>query len=141
MRYQLLYLTRVPAAAVVDDAVNLAGKAGKRSASGFVNAVLRTVSRSRKPCPLPRGRTAWRTRKMLKARRPTMVDRDAALEYFSITLSHPRWLAARWYDRLGFDAAEAWMKFNNTAAPVTLRANRLRTSVDATRAPALEATT
>jgi 16S rRNA (cytosine967-C5)-methyltransferase len=57
-------------------------------------------------------------------------DRDAALEYLSITLSHPRWLAARWYDRLGFDAAEAWMKFNNTAAPVTLRVNRLRTSVE-----------
>ena len=115
--YQLLYLTRVPAAAVVDDAVNLAGRAGKRSASGFVNAVLRTVSRSRKSLPLPA--------------RPERTDnRDAALEYLSITLSHPRWLAARWYDRLGFDAAEAWMKFNNTAAPLTLRVNRLRASVE-----------
>ncbi len=36
------------------------------------------------------------------------------------------WLAARWYDRLGFDAAEAWMRFNNAPAPLTLRANRLR---------------
>jgi 16S rRNA (cytosine967-C5)-methyltransferase len=115
--YQLLYLTRVPAAAVVDDAVNLAGKAGKRSASGFVNAVLRTVSRSRKALPLP-------------PRPDKTDDRDAALEYFSITLSHPRWLAARWYDRLGFDAAEAWMKFNNTSAPVTLRVNRLKASVE-----------
>ena len=50
----------------------------------------------------------------------------AALDYFSITLSHPRWLAARWYDRLGFDAAEAWQQFNNAPGPVTLRANRLR---------------
>ena len=50
----------------------------------------------------------------------------AALEYFSITLSHPRWLAARWYDRLGFEAAEAWLQFNNTPGSVTLRANRLR---------------
>ena len=57
-------------------------------------------------------------------------DRDAALEYFSVTLSHPRWLAARWYDRLGFEAAEAWLKFNNKAAPLTLRANRLRTTRD-----------
>ena len=32
--YQLLHLTRVPASAVVDDAVNLAGRAGKRSAAG-----------------------------------------------------------------------------------------------------------
>ena len=43
--YQLLHLTRVPAAAVVDDAVELVKRAGKRSASGFVNAVLRTISR------------------------------------------------------------------------------------------------
>src|SRR5687767_15979348 len=42
--YQLLHLARVPAAAVVDDAVDLARRAGKQSASGFVNAVLRTVS-------------------------------------------------------------------------------------------------
>src|SRR5439155_26300222 len=37
--YQLLHLTRVPAAAVVDDAVNLTKRAGKKSAAGFVNAV------------------------------------------------------------------------------------------------------
>src|SRR5947208_422470 len=40
--YQLLHLTRVPASAVVDDAVNLVKRAGKKSAGGFVNAVLRT---------------------------------------------------------------------------------------------------
>src|SRR4029077_1899091 len=42
--YQLLHLTRVPAAAVVDDAVNLVRRAGKTSATGFVNAVLRALS-------------------------------------------------------------------------------------------------
>ena len=55
------------------------------------------------------------------------AHRDAAvLDYFSITLSHPRWLAARWYDRMGFEATEGWLTFNNSAAPLTLRANRLR---------------
>jgi 16S rRNA (cytosine967-C5)-methyltransferase len=111
--YQLLHLTRVPASAVVDDAVDLTRRAGKRSASGFVNAVLRTISRRRHALPLP-------------PRPGDPADRDGALAYFSITLSHPRWLAARWYDRLGFDAAEAWMQFNNTPGSVTLRANRLR---------------
>ena len=111
--YQLLHHSRVPASAVVDDAVNLARRAGKRSAAGFVNAVLRTISRQRKALPLPR-------------RPEDPADRTAALEYFSVTLSHPRWLVARWYDRLGFDAAEAWLTFNNSPAPLTLRANRLR---------------
>src|SRR5215813_14543861 len=43
--YQLLHLTRVPAAAVVDDAVDLTRRAKKRSATGFVNAVLRSEER------------------------------------------------------------------------------------------------
>src|SRR5438034_5137999 len=51
--YQLLHLTRVPASAVVDDAVNLVRRAGKRSAAGFVNAVLRELSRKRRHLPLP----------------------------------------------------------------------------------------
>jgi 16S rRNA (cytosine967-C5)-methyltransferase len=52
-------------------------------------------------------------------------DREAALEYLSITLSHPRWLVDRWLARFGFDVAESWLKFNNTPAPLTLRANTL----------------
>jgi 16S rRNA (cytosine967-C5)-methyltransferase len=110
--YQLLHLTRVPAAAVVNDAVDLVGRAGKRSAAGLVNALLRRISRKRESLPLPI--------------RPTDTgDRLAAIEYLSITLSHPRWLAVRWLDRLGFDATETWMRYNNTPAPLTLRANRL----------------
>jgi 16S rRNA (cytosine967-C5)-methyltransferase len=56
---------------------------------------------------------------------------DAALDYLSITLSHPRWLAARWLERLGFETAESWMQFNNAAAPLTLRTNRLVTTGEA----------
>jgi 16S rRNA (cytosine967-C5)-methyltransferase len=113
--YQMLHLTRVPASAVVDDAVDLTRRAGKQSASGFVNAILREISRRRNKLPLP-------------PRPSDLTNREAALDYLSITLSHPRWLAARWYDRLGFNAAEAWMRFDNTAAPVTLRVNRFKTT-------------
>lgn len=111
--YQVLYLTRVPASAVVDDAVDLARRAGKGSAAGFVNAILRTISRKRQALPLP-------------ARPVDPYDVGAALDYFSITLSHPRWLARRWLERCGFDATEAWLRFNNSPAPLTLRANTLR---------------
>jgi 16S rRNA (cytosine967-C5)-methyltransferase len=115
--YQLLYLTRVPSSAVVDDAVNLTRRAGKTSAAGFVNAVLRSVSRCRSNPPLPQ--------------RPALTtDREPALDYLSAGHSHPRWLAARWYDRLGFDVTERWMAFNNTPAPLTLRVNRLRLSAE-----------
>ena len=111
--YQLLHLTRVPASAVVDDAVKLTGRAGKRSASGLVNAVLRSISRSRHVLPLPQ-------------RPDDPFDRVKAIEYLSVTLSHPRWLVERWLDRFGFDATERWLQFDNAPAPLTLRANRLR---------------
>lgn len=108
--FQLLHLDRVPAAAVVNDAVELAGKAGKRSASGFVNALLRRVSRERAHLPLPAG---------------------PPIEFLAITLSHPRWLAARWLSRHGAAAAEAWERFDNAPAPLTIRANTLRTTREA----------
>ena len=113
--FQLLHLDRVPASAAVNDAVNLARKAGKRSAAPLVNAVLRRVSRERGHLPLPRR---------------IVGDREAEIEYLATTLSHPPWLAARWRDRYGFENAEAWCRFDNEPAPLTLRANRLRITRD-----------
>ena len=106
--FQLLHLDRVPASAAVNDAVSLTRKAGKTSAAPLANAVLRRVSRERNRLPLPK--------------------EDARLDYLSTTLSHPRWLVERWNARFGFDAAKAWATFNNAPAPLTLRANRLKTS-------------
>jgi 16S rRNA (cytosine967-C5)-methyltransferase len=116
--YQLLHLTRVPASAAIDDGVDLVKRARKRSATGFANAVLRSVARTRHALPLP-------------PRPDGPGDRAATLDYLSITLSHPRWLAERWLDRVGFERAEAWMRFNNEPASLTLRANRLRTTREA----------
>lgn len=125
--YQLLHLTRVPAAAVVDDAVNLVGRAGKQSARGFVNAVLRSISRRRSALPLP-------------PRPSSSADREAVLAYLATTLSHPRWLVERWLDRFGFDATERWLTYNNTPPGLTVRANTIRTTVEAlqTRLAALD---
>ena len=117
--FQLLHLDRVPASAAVNDAVDLTRRAGKKSAAPLVNAVLRRVSRERGTLPLPP--------------RPETGGRDLPaepggplLDYLSITLSHPRWLVARWLQRYGFDAAEAWARFDNAPAALTLRVNRLR---------------
>jgi len=113
--FQLLHLDRVPAAAVVDDAVEMARKVGKRSAAGFVNALLRRASRERDRLPLPQ---EPRDRE----------NREAAIDYLSTTLSHPRWLIERWIDRIGYDATVAWARFDNQPAPLTLRVNTLRTT-------------
>ena len=126
--YQLLHLNRVPAAAAVHDAVELARRAGKGSATGLVNAVLRAITRERQQLPLPE------PPEFMPSTDPLASDADgrlggaraAALDYLSITLSHPRWLVERWLDRHGFAIAAAWARFNNTPAPLTLRVNRLK---------------
>jgi 16S rRNA (cytosine967-C5)-methyltransferase len=108
--YQILHLDRVPASAVVNDAVTLARRAGHARAAGVVNAILRRLSRSRSSLPLP--------------------DATDPRAHLSITWSHPGWLADRWLERYGFEAALGWVRFNNTAAPLTLRANALLTTRD-----------
>ena len=121
--YQLLHLDRVPAHAVVADAVELARESGARRAAGFVNAVLRTLADRRRPFTLPPAPRADATG---AGNGPA---RRAALDYLAVTLSHPRWLVERWLDRHGLQAAEAWAQFNNRPAPVTLRANTARNTV------------
>ena len=123
--YQLLHLDRVPAAAVVDDAVSLARGARHARAAGFVNAVMRTLSRSRDALGLP-------------PNPGPDPPRQEALAYLGVTQSHPDWLVTRWLDRYGFDRAAAWTAFNNAVPAVTLRANRLVISRDDLRR-ALEA--
>jgi 16S rRNA (cytosine967-C5)-methyltransferase len=113
--FQLLHLDRVPASAAVNDAVQMTKKAGKTSAAPFVNALLRRASRERNRLPLPPR---------------TPGDERGELDYLEQTLSHPRWLVERWRARYGFEAAEAWCRFDNEAAPLALRANRLRIGRD-----------
>lgn len=116
--FQLLHLDRIPASAAVNDAVDLARKAGKESAGGLVNAVLRRISRERARLPLPP--------------RPAIpAEPSAAIDYLAGTLSHPEWLVTRWLGRHGFESAEAWAQFDNGPAALTLRANTLRTTRDA----------
>jgi 16S rRNA (cytosine967-C5)-methyltransferase len=74
--YQLRYLDRLPAHAVVDDSVELVRRAHKRSACGFVNAVLRKVDRREVEFP------------------------DPATEF-----SVPAWLLERWESRYGQEVA------------------------------------
>ena len=113
--YQLLHLDRVPPAAAVNESVRLVKRVGRTSAAGFVNAVLRRVGAARRAPGLPPPPDG-------------SADREAALAYLGVSLSHPRWLVERWVDRYGFRETADWLRFNNTSPPLTLRANRLRTT-------------
>lgn len=108
--FQLLYLSRLPASAVINDAVELTRRAGKSSASGLANAVLRALSRERQTL-------TW----------PPPGDPD----HLAIVYSHPRWLIERWSARYGVDDTIAWLAFNNQPATLCLAANRHLTTREA----------
>jgi len=103
--FQLIYLSRLPPSAIINDAVELTRRAGKTSAAGLVNAVLRAVSKE--------------------------VERLTWPDDISIVHSHPRWLVDRWTARYGEPAALDWLQFNNRAAILCLAVNRTLTTRDA----------
>jgi 16S rRNA (cytosine967-C5)-methyltransferase len=130
--YQIFRQDRVPIAAIVNDAVNLTREIGRAHAAGFVNAVLRSLTRVQHEPPLP----AQPDPEELAAHENTSFEdwpqplQDATLDYLSTTESHPRWLVERWIIRYGYSSTLAWARFNNTPAPLTLRTNRIKTDRD-----------
>jgi 16S rRNA (cytosine967-C5)-methyltransferase len=116
--FQLLYLSRIPVSAVINDAVELTRRSGKSSAAGLVNAVLRALARDRENLKWP-------------ARPPPDAALEPVIEYLSIVHSHPAWLVSRWVERHGRDAAEQWLEFNNRAAALCLAPNRTLVSREA----------
>lgn len=107
--YQLRFLDRLPAHAVVHESVESIRALGQGRASGFVNAVLRAMLRDPQKPHLP------------EAPSPGSSRADQ-LAFLTSTLSHPTWLVERWLDRYGFDAARRWCEFNNTVPDVIGRA-------------------
>lgn len=106
--YQLRYLDRVPDHASIDSAVRAVRVLRRSSAASLVNATLRAIVRRGPAISLP-------------ARPGADAHIDTQVNYLTVALSHPAWLVRRWIARLGFDAAEAWCRFNNTAPDVTVR--------------------
>ena len=131
---QILFMDRVPDHAAVNESVRLARSTGHARGAGFVNAVLRQLTRvARKTdwpegppdhcVPGPRGGWITFTRSVL----PPPTDRTAHL---AAAYSLPEWVAHRWIARFGEDEAIGLMKLANRPAPASVRPNRLRASAE-----------
>jgi 16S rRNA (cytosine967-C5)-methyltransferase len=105
--FQILFLDRIPAPAIVHTAVDLA-KARAPRAANFVNALLRNVLRQ--------GASA--------AQVSPPRDPVAAL---ALETAFPSWLAARWAAHDGLETARRRCRAANRMPPLTVRINRLRT--------------
>lgn len=108
--YQLRFLSRVPASAVVNDSVNLTSIARKRSAGTLVNAVLRRASVDIDYDPVG-----------------NVVD---PTERITVETSHPLWLIERWIHSFGFEETQKFARANNEPAPIAFRVVRNRADDD-----------
>ena len=106
--YQILFLDKVPDRAAVSEAVELAKRSGRGQAAGLVNAVLRKLSQNKNALP-------------------SIPDRDE-VKFLSIRYSHPKWLIKRLLELLGREETEAFLAADNTAAPLTVQVNPLKTT-------------
>lgn len=92
--YQLLYLDRVPAHAVIHDSVELVKQSREHGAAGLVNAVLRKIAQT--------------------AGQGTSAAQAAVL-------AHPAWMVERWARRYGNAVAERICWWDQEPAGTTLR--------------------
>lgn len=107
--YQLLFLDRIPARAAINESVELVKRARKKSASGMVNAVLRTVANAATSLPEKAANTG---ESALSHPLPNTGERAKRL-------SHPEWIVKRWEEFYGPEVARMICEYDQ-AAPKTI---------------------
>ncbi len=105
--YQILFLSRTPSSAAVNESVELAKRTRGKGGAGFVNAVLRSSIRQKDEIRYP------------------VFGQDPAL-HISVVQSHPLWLVQRWVKEWGVEETLRICEFNNQISPLTLRTNTLK---------------
>lgn len=109
--YQLMYLSKVPAAAACNEAVELAKKYARGGVVRFVNGVLRNITRNLDKIEFPD------------------IDTDP-ISHIALKYSHPRWMVERWLKEYGLKETIALCTANNQPPPNTVRTNTLRITRD-----------
>ncbi len=104
--YQLMCLDKVPASAVINEAVKLAKKRGFVTLSGFVNGVLRTIERQKGEVDYPDYKKS-----------PTT--------YLSVYYSFPEWIITEWLNSFSFEEVKELCEAMNERAKVAIRINTL----------------
>lgn len=99
--YQLKYMDSVPDSAVCNEAVKLAEKRGFRTLKGFVNGVLRNISRNLDQVRWP--------------------DEKNEVEYLSVRYSMPKWILEQWLPAYGRGTTETMLKEFQKEKPLTVR--------------------
>ncbi len=109
--YQILFMDRIPDSAAVNESVKLAKKHTHKGSQGFVNGLLRNVSRNKENIELP--------------------DKEKDnLKYLSVKYSHPEWMIERWIEAFGPLFTEDLLQANNEKPKLNIRTNTLKIDRD-----------
>ncbi len=106
--YQMEYLTRIPAHAAVNEAVEIAKRRGHKGIASMVNGILRSV---------------------LREGVPSTAAIQNPVERLAVETSHPQWLVERWVESYGFEETAAMLHENNIPPVQTVRVNITRATV------------
>lgn len=101
--YQLKYMDSVPNSAVCNEAVKLAVKKGFGSLRGFVNGVLRNISRNLEAVSYP--------------------DPSDKVKWLSVTYSMPEWIVRQWLSVYEEDVVEGVLQDFLEEKPTSIRCN------------------
>jgi 16S rRNA (cytosine967-C5)-methyltransferase len=107
--YQILFHSRIPPSAAVNDSVEMAKDRAPLWVVRFVNGVMRSAARRAKEIPLP-------------------DYADDRVKAIAVRQSYPLWLVERWVERLGVEETKRLCIANNQVPPLTVRANTLTVS-------------
>lgn len=107
--YQIVYLSRVPEHAAVNEAVEIAKLRGHKGIASLVNGVLRSILR--------------------KGIRST--DEIAnPIERLAIQTSHPQWIVERFIESYGVEKTTEMLQENNVPPNQTVRVNSTKATVE-----------
>ena len=101
--YQLKYMDSVPDSAVCNEAVKLAGKRGFSGLKGFVNGVLRNISRNLDNVKYP--------------------DKSDTVKWLSVMYSMPEWIITEWLKNYDREMVEKMLQAFLAERPTTIRCN------------------
>ena len=111
--YQIMFMDSVPDSAACNEAVKLATKHKFTGLKGFVNGVLRNISRNKDKIEYPD------------------KEKDGGITYLSVLYSMPDWICKMWIKEYGFEKTEEILKFFLNPRPTVVRATKgLPGSVD-----------
>lgn len=102
--YQILYLEKIPKSAAVNESVNLAKKNHLVKASGFINAVLRSLIRNQDSLSMPDAQSN-------------------PISYLSVKYSFPEWLIRLWQESYGEECVRGLLESSVDRPPVYARVN------------------